>query len=126
VFGPNAQSSLVTYDIDMISIALIGIKFLKFVYLCLYTNLVYLDELSTMIEQSISEQLNDETLNSLVFPSSQIYKSNGSVTCQPQDHHPTSLQNLPVKKKRGIEALPITGRTRTNAPMQLPVQLLAC
>jgi hypothetical protein len=79
-----------------------------------------MDELSTMIGPSISEQLNDETLNSPVSLSSQIYKSNGLVTHQPQDRHPTRLQNLPAKQKRGIEVPPVTDGMRTDAPMQLP------
>jgi hypothetical protein len=79
-----------------------------------------MDELSTMIGPSVSEQLNDETLNSPVFLSLQIYKSNGLVTRQPQDRHPTRLQNLPAKQKRGVKVPPVTDGMRTNAPMQLP------
>jgi hypothetical protein len=78
-----------------------------------------MDELSTMIGPSVSEQLNNETLNSPVSLSSQIYKFNGSVTRQPQDCHPTRLQNLPAKQKRGVEVPPVADGMRTGAPTQL-------
>jgi hypothetical protein len=75
----------------------------------------------TMTEQSGSEQLSDETLNSRISPSLLTCKSNGSITLQDSppaslQTRPTNLQSPKIRKDKKVDVvLPAEGGMRTGA-----------